>query len=82
MIVSIPTSSGMVSICLSAFQLKLLATVFSVFVLFTGYCTVQLITFILVCTPQQFLRIVLFTAFIAAILFVVRFLFKKKAGAK
>jgi hypothetical protein len=80
MIVSIPTSSGMVSVCLNAFHLKLIAVIFSVFVLLAGYTLVQLTTFILTCSPEQFVHIVLFTAFIAGIVFVARFLFKKKAG--
>lgn len=80
MLISISTGSGIYTFGLNAALLKLLACVVSLVVLVVGYTTMQLTTFILSATPQQFLRIVLFTAFIICILFLARFLLRKKAG--
>jgi hypothetical protein len=79
MIVTIPTQQGMYTFCLNASMLKLLALAASMLMLLTGYVVVQLAAFILACTPQQFLRIVLFTLFLVGIGFLARFLLKRGA---
>lgn len=80
MIVTIPTSSGAYTFCFNASMIKLLAIVAGILVLIVGYVAVQLSTFILNCSPVEFLRIVLFTLFLAGIGFVARFLFTRKGA--
>jgi hypothetical protein len=46
MTISIPTEQGVINFCLNASLLKLLACVAIPLMLFTGYVTVQLATFI------------------------------------
>ncbi len=82
MIISIPTQAGMINFCLNASMLKCIACVVSVLLLITGYATVQFATFILAASPQQFLRIVLFTVFSIGLVVVVRLLLAWKAGTK
>lgn len=80
MIISIPTQQGMINFCLNAPLLKLLASVVSILMLLIGYAVVQLMTFILNCSPVQFLHIVICTAFLACIFFVARFLLTRKGA--
>lgn len=80
MIISIPTQQGMVSFALNAPLLKFLACVTIALVLIVGYAVVQLSTFLLSATPEQFLRIVLFTVFLVGLLFLVRFLLNRKGA--
>lgn len=80
MIISIPTQQGMINFCLNASMIKLLAFVAGFLVLVVGYAVVQLSTFILACTPGEFLRIVLFTVFVAGIGFLARFLLNRKGA--
>jgi protein-S-isoprenylcysteine O-methyltransferase Ste14 len=82
MIISLPTEQGMITFALNASMLKLIALAASVLMLLTGYVAVQLATFILDCTPQEFLRIVIFTTFTVGIVLFIRFLLNKWNGAR
>ena len=83
MIISIPTGTGgMYTFCFNAAMLKFFACVLGVLMLLTGYVIVQVSTFILSATPEQFIRIVLFTVFSLGLIVVVRLLLAWKAGAK
>jgi len=74
------TNGAMVAFCVNAFLLKLLASVVGIMLLLTGYCIVQLSSFLLSATPVQFLRILLFTLLVSGVVFMVRFLLSKKVG--
>jgi hypothetical protein len=79
MIISFSSTNGaMIAFCVHAPLLKLLASVVGVMLLLTGYCIVQLSSFLLSATPVQFLRIVLFTLLVSGGVFIVRFLLNRK----
>lgn len=78
MIISIPTQQGIINFCLNAAMLKLLACVLGVLMIITGYVVVQVSAFILNATPEQFIRIVLFTLFLIGLLLLGRFLLNRK----
>ena len=80
MIISIPTQSGLYTFALNGDLLKLLAGVCGVLMLIAGYVIVQISTFILSATPVQFLRIVLFTAFLVGLIFLGRFVLNRKGA--
>lgn len=79
MIISFSSTNGaMIAFCVNTPLLKLLAGVAGIMLLLTGYCLVQLSSFLLSATPVQFLRIVLFTLLVSGVVFIVRFLLSKK----
>lgn len=80
MIISIPTEQGTFNLCLNAPMIKFLACAALALVVIVGYAVVQLSTFILACTPEQFIRIVLFTLFLVGIVLVGRFLLNRKGA--
>lgn len=81
MIVTIPTQAGPLSFCLNAPMLKLIALLFGLISIVAGYAVVQLSAFVLACTPQQFVHIILFTAFLVGLLFLGRFVLNRKGAS-
>lgn len=80
MIISFTCDAKLYNFCVPLPLLKLVCVVLLAVSLMAGYCIVQLSAFILSATPEQFIRIVIFTAFTIITVVVIRLFLHKKAG--
>ncbi len=81
MIVSIPTSAGMINLCLTARLLKIIACIVGIGMILAGYTLMQLVSFVMTASPEQFVRVILVACFVA-IVFVVKNIAVCKAGGR
>ena len=81
MIISIPTSVGTINLCLSPQTIKVLACIVGVGMILAGYTVMQLISFVMSASLEQFIRLILVAILVVSIL-ITRTLLAWKAGMK